>query len=48
MGPLLILAATLLTLGYALLYVGASIGTSWQTDLRKALLSGLTFAGAQT
>ncbi|MFI5354974.1 MAG: hypothetical protein ACHQX0_05130 [Desulfobaccales bacterium] len=45
-GPLVILACILLVVGYSLVYTGASIGTSWQTDFRSALLGGLKFAGA--
>ena len=47
MGPLVILAAVLLVIGYSLVYTGASQGTSWQTDFRSALLGGLKFAGAK-
>jgi len=35
-----------LLLGYTLVYVGASLGTTWETSFRSALLGGLTFAGA--
>jgi len=46
MGPLIVLACVLLVVGYALIYTGASLGTSWQTTFRTALLGGLKFAGA--
>lgn len=44
-GPLLILAAALLVIGYSLVYTGASLGTSWETSFQSALLGGLKFAG---
>lgn len=46
MGPLIILACVLLILGYSLVYTGASIGTTWQTTFRSALLGGLKGFGA--
>lgn len=48
MGPLLIVGALALILGYTLIYVGASLGTSWETDFRQAFLGGLSFAGAKS
>ena len=42
-GPLLILAAALLALGYALIYTGASKGTSWENNFQTAFLGGLSF-----